>query len=157
MYAIPTLGFNENDVVFSAAKLFFAYGLGNGLTFPLAIGATTVLMAERPTPAAVFKRLREHQPTIFCGVPTLYAAMLAHPDCPHGAELRLRWCPSAGEPLPAEIGKNWSQRFGSDIIDGIGSTEMLHIFLSNSPGDLRYGTTGNRPSSGMIHCSSTCN
>ena len=142
LYAIPTLGFNEHDVVFSAAKLFFAYGLGNGLTFPLAVGATTVLMAERPTPEAVFKRLRAHQPTIFCGVPTLYASMLAHPDCPRGDELRLRWCPSAGEPLPAEIGKHWSRQFGSDIIDGIGSTEMLHIFLSNRPGDVHYGTTG---------------
>jgi len=142
LYARPILGITENDVVFSAAKLFFAYGLGNGLTFPLTVGATAVLMAERPTPAAVFKRLRAHQPTIFYGVPTLYAAMLADPNLPQGDELRLRCCTSAGEALPEEIGKRWRQHFGVDILDGIGSTEMLHIFLSNRPGDVRYGTTG---------------
>ncbi|MCL2346173.1 MAG: benzoate-CoA ligase family protein [Desulfobulbus sp.] len=143
LYAIPTLGINEKDVVFSAAKLFFAYGLGNGLTFPLSVGATTVLMGERPTPEAVFKRLREHQPSIFGGVPTLYASMLAHPDCPRGDELRnLRCCTSAGEALPEDIGNRWSRHFGVDILDGIGSTEMLHIFISNHFGDVRYGTTG---------------
>jgi benzoate-CoA ligase len=142
LYAIPTIGINENDVVFSAAKLFFAYGLGNGLSFPLAVGATTILMAERPTPDAVFKRLREHKPSIFYCVPTLYAAMLAHPNCPKKEELALRRCTSAGEALPEEIGKQWSARFGVDILDGIGSTEMLHIFLSNRPGEVRYGTTG---------------
>ncbi len=142
LYARPILGIREDDVVFSAAKLFFAYGLGNGLTFPLAVGATTVLMAERPTPAAVAKRLREHQPTIFGGVPTLYASMLANPDCPTREELRLRACTSAGEALPEDIGRRWTERFGVEILDGIGSTEMLHIFLSNRPGDVRYGTTG---------------
>ena len=142
LYARPLLGLQASDRVFSAAKLFFAYGLGNGLTFPLAAGATTVLMAERPTPAAVFRRLREHQPTIFYGVPTLYASMLADPDCPRRDALRLRACTSAGEALPEEIGKRWRERFGVDILDGIGSTEMLHIFLSNRPGEVRYGTTG---------------
>ncbi|HYA66055.1 MAG TPA: benzoate-CoA ligase family protein [Burkholderiaceae bacterium] len=142
LYAVPTLGIHEADIVFSAAKLFFAYGLGNALTFPLAVGATAVLMAERPTPEAVFKRLRQHQPSIFYGVPTLYAAMLAHPDCPRGEELRLRCCVSAGEALPEAIGRNWSARMGVDILDGIGSTEMLHIFLSNRAGEVRYGTTG---------------
>lgn len=142
LYAIPTLGIGENDLVFSAAKLFFAYGLGNGMTFPLSVGATTVLMSERPTPEAVFKRLHEHQPTIFYGVPTLYASMLAHPDCPRGGELKFRCCTSAGEALPAEVGRQWSSRFGVDILDGIGSTEMLHIFLTNRFGEVRYGTTG---------------
>jgi benzoate-CoA ligase len=142
LYAIPTIGIKEDDVVFSAAKLFFAYGLGNGLSFPLAVGATTILMAERPTPDSVFKRLRQHQANIFYCVPTLYAAILASPNCPKSEELNLRWCTSAGEALPAEIGKQWSARFGVDILDGIGSTEMLHIFLSNRPGDVRYGTTG---------------
>jgi benzoate-CoA ligase len=142
LYARPILGIRENDVVFSAAKLFFAYGLGNALTFPLAVGATTVLMAERPTPAAVFARLRKYQPTIFYGVPTLFAAMLANPDLPQRAELALRICASAGEALPLDIGRRWTERFGVDILDGIGSTEMLHIFLSNRPGDVRYGTTG---------------
>jgi benzoate-CoA ligase len=142
LYARPILGIRENDVVFSAAKLFFAYGLGNALTFPLAVGATTVLMAERPTPAAVFDRLRKYQPTIFYGVPTLFAAMLANADLPQRAELALRICASAGEALPLDIGRRWTERFGVDILDGIGSTEMLHIFLSNRPGDVRYGTTG---------------
>jgi benzoate-CoA ligase len=142
LYAIPTLGIRDDDVVFSAAKLFFAYGLGNGLSFPLSVGATTVLMAERPTPDAVFKRLRERQPTIFYAVPTLFAAMLAHPDCPGRGELRMRCCTSAGEALPQEIGQRWLARFGVDILDGIGSTEMLHIFLSNRAGEVRYGTTG---------------
>ncbi len=142
LYARPVLGIEEGDVVFSAAKLFFAYGLGNGLSFPMAVGATAVLMAERPTPAAVFARLRTHQPTIFYGVPTLYAAMLAHPELPLRDASRLRRCVSAGEALPEEIGRRWSAHFGVDVLDGIGSTEMLHIFLSNRPGDVRYGTTG---------------
>jgi benzoate-CoA ligase len=142
LYAIPVLGITESDVVFSAAKLFFAYGLGNALTFPLAVGATSVLIAERPSPTTVARVLREHRPTIFYGVPTLYNAMLASPDLPKAEELALRCCVSAGEPLPQEIGRRWSARIGVDILDGIGSTEMLHIFLSNRPGNVRYGTTG---------------
>jgi benzoate-CoA ligase len=142
LYAKPILGIRESDVVFSAAKLFFAYGLGNALTFPLAVGATTVLMAERPTPDAVFKRLVEQRPTIFYGVPTLYAALLASPAFPKREQIALRICTSAGEALPAELGKRWTERTGTEILDGIGSTEMLHIFLSNRPGDVRYGTTG---------------
>ena len=142
LYAWPILGIRESDVVFSAAKLFFAYGLGNALTFPLSVGATTVLMAERPTPAAVFGRLVKHQPTIFYGVPTLFAALLASPDLPRREQLALRVCTSAGEALPAELGKRWTDHFGVEILDGLGSTEMLHIFLSNRPGEVRYGTTG---------------
>ncbi len=142
LYARPVLGIREDDVVFSAAKLFFAYGLGNALSFPMSVGATTVLMAERPTPAAVFKRLVEHRPTIFYGVPTLFAAMLAAPDFPAREALKLRRCASAGEPLPADLGRRFRERTGIDILDGIGSTEMLHIFLSNRPDDVRYGTTG---------------
>ncbi|MFZ3236928.1 MAG: benzoate-CoA ligase family protein [Stellaceae bacterium] len=141
-YAAPVLGIDAGDVVFSAAKLFFAYGLGNALTFPMAVGATSILSAERPTPARVARVLRERRPTIFCGVPTLYNAMLASPDLPRPDQIALRRCVSAGEPLPAEIGRRWMARIGVDILDGIGSTEMLHIFLSNWPGDVRYGTTG---------------
>ncbi len=141
-YGLPILGVREDDVVFSAAKLFFAYGLGNALTFPLSAGATTLLMAERPTPQAVFKRLTGVKPTIFCGVPTLYAAMLAAPELPTRADVRLRRCASAGEALPKEVGERFAARFGCDVLDGIGSTEMLHIFLSNRPGEVRYGTTG---------------
>ena len=141
-YAIPTLGITEDDLVFSAAKLFFAYGLGNALTFPLAVGATAILMAERPTPESVAQRLEQYKPTIFFGVPTLYAAMLAAADFPSPKSLNLRSCVSAGEALPQEIGRQWLQRFGVDVLDGIGSTEMLHIFISNQPGSVRYGTTG---------------
>ena len=142
LYAMPVLGIRETDVVFSAAKLFFAYGLGNALTFPMAVGATTVLMAERPTPDAVFKRLVEKGPTIFYGVPTLYAALLASPAFPEKSKLKLRVCTSAGEALPRNLGERWTERTGVEILDGIGSTEMLHIFISNRPGEVRYGTTG---------------
>ena len=142
LYARPILGLQASDTVFSAAKLFFAYGLGNALSFPLSVGASTVLMAERPTPEAVFKRLLEHRPTIFYGVPTLYASLLASPKLPSADALRLRHCTSAGEALPADIGTRWQRHFGIDILDGIGSTEMLHIFLSNRSGAVRYGTTG---------------
>ncbi|MET0731682.1 MAG: benzoate-CoA ligase family protein [Casimicrobiaceae bacterium] len=142
LYGRGVLGIREDDVVFSAAKLFFAYGLGNALTFPLAVGATTVLMAERPTPSAVAKRLTAYRPTIFYGVPTLYAAMLASPDLPAKADVGLRVCVSAGEALPENIGKRWTAHYGVEVLDGIGSTEMLHIFLSNRPGAVRYGTTG---------------
>ena len=141
LYARPILGLRESDVVFSAPKLFFAYGLGNGLTFPLAVGATAVLMAERPTPDAVLARLQQHKPTVFGGVPTLYAAMLAG-KLPPRETTALRACISAGEALPREIGERWKRHFDVDILDGIGSTEMLHIFLSNRPGEVCYGTTG---------------
>ncbi len=142
LYAQGILGLNEGDVVFSAAKLFFAYGLGNALTFPLSVGATAILLSERPTPAAVMRVLHTHHPTIFCGVPTLFASILADPANGPGPSSRLRICTSAGEALPKHVGETWRDRFGADICDGIGSTEMLHIFLSNRPGDVRYGTTG---------------
>lgn len=142
LYGRAVLGIKESDVVYSAAKLFFAYGLGNALTFPMSVGATTVLLPARPAPADVFALLKKFQPTIFYGVPTLYAALLADPTKPAKAELRLRVCTSAGEALPAEIGKKWTAHYGCEILDGIGSTEMLHIFLSNRPGQVRYGTTG---------------
>ena len=141
-YAGGVLGMKESDVIFSAAKFFFAYGLGNSLSFPLAFGATTVLMAERPTPDAVFKRLTERKPTLFFGVPTLYAGMLASPAFPQKEDLKLRSCISAGEALPPQIATSFKEKTGVDILDGIGSTEMLHIFLSNRPNDFRLGTTG---------------
>jgi benzoate-CoA ligase len=142
LYAEPVLGLTEKDVCFSAAKLFFAYGLGNGLSFPLSVGATTILMAERPTPDACFARFVSRQPSVFFGAPTGYAGMLASTQLPNRADVALRVCSSAGEALPREIGEKFTAHFGAPIIDGIGSTEMLHIFLSNRPGDVRYGTTG---------------
>jgi benzoate-CoA ligase len=141
LYARPILGIREDDLVFSVPKLFFAYGLGNALTFPLSAGATSLLMAERPTPESVFTRLQRHRPTVFGGVPTLYASMLSA-ALPERDALNLRMCISAGEALPRDVGERWTRHFGVPILDGIGSTEMLHIFLSNRPGDVHYGTTG---------------
>ncbi len=146
LYGKRILGLTENDVCFSAAKLFFAYGLGNGLTFPMGVGATTILMAERPTPEATFKRLTGGvggvKPTVFYGAPTGFAGMLANPHLPAREQVALRLVSSAGEALPADLGERFTAHFGVHIVDGIGSTEMLHIFLSNLPGDVRYGTTG---------------
>jgi 4-hydroxybenzoate-CoA ligase len=143
LYGREVLGIKEGDVIYSAAKLFFAYGLGNGMTFPMDVGATTVLLAGRPTPDAVMEILATHQPTIFCGVPTLYAAMLANPDNNRqNGSTRLRRCISAGEALPEEIGRTFEERFGAEILDGVGSTEMLHIYLSNRAGDVHYGCSG---------------
>ncbi len=142
-YGAEVLGVKSDDVVFSVAKLFFAYGLGNSMTFPMAVGATSILLAERPTPQSAFSTIAEHSPTIFFGVPTLYAALVAAMTGkrPGGFE-RLRLSVSAGEALPTEIGKNWRKITGADILDGVGSTEMLHIFLSNRPDDVNYGTSG---------------
>ena len=143
LWGEQALGIRPDDVSFSAAKLFFAYGLGNAMTLPLHVGGSAVVMAERPSPASVMRMLREHQPTVFYGVPTLYAAILADPaNNRESGSARLRLCISAGEALPEDIGRRWKERFGVDILDGIGSTEMLHIFLSNRPGDVRLGTTG---------------
>ena len=143
LFGQRVLGIREDDVVHSAAKFFFAYGLGNALSFPMSVGATTVLNPDRPTPAAVFGMLEKHQPTIFCGVPTLFGAMLHDAGhASHPGSKRLRISTSAGEALPEHIGTAWRARFGSDILDGVGSTEMLHIFLSNAPGDIVYGTSG---------------
>ena len=143
LYARQTIGLAESDVSFSVAKLFFAYGLGNGLYFPLRVGATTVLMPDRPTPERVFETLDRYQPTVFYSVPTSFAHLL------HVAEKmgrtglgRIRMCISAGEPLPAPIFKKWRDRFGVEILDGIGSTEILHIFISNRPGRAKAGSTG---------------
>jgi benzoate-CoA ligase family protein len=142
LYAAPVIGITENDICYSVAKLFFAYGLGNALTFPLAAGATTVLLPARPTPDAVAELLKTHKVAVFYAVPTFYAAFLASPAAPERAALKLRRCVSAGEALPAEIGRRWSERYGVDILDGLGSTEMLHIFLSNRVGEVKYGTSG---------------
>lgn len=137
------LGIREADIVHSVAKMFFAYGLGNAMSFPMSVGATTVLFGGRPTPDAVFALLKTEKPTIFCGVPTLFAALVAAREAKGGALASdLRICTSAGEALPREIGEGWKKLTGVDIVDGVGSTEMLHIFLSNRPGDVVYGTSG---------------
>jgi benzoate-CoA ligase len=150
-YAKQTIGLREDDITFSAAKFFFAYGLGNSLYFPIAAGCTAVVYPQRPTPEAMFEQLHRHRPTVFYGVPTLYNAMLNTyeawlkgqnaPDPLPNLD-SLRFCVSAGESLPPETFQRWQRLFGSEILDGIGSTEMLHIFLSNRLGESRPGSTG---------------
>jgi 4-hydroxybenzoate-CoA ligase len=137
------IGIRPDDVVFSAAKLFFSYGMGNALAFPMSVGASTVLWPNRPTADVVFEIMRRHQPTVFYGVPTLYASLLARKEMARGAgSSRLRLCVSAGEALPAALGERWRTVAGCDVVDGIGSTEMFQTFLTNRPGDVRYGSTG---------------
>ncbi len=154
-FAKGVLGITEDDIVFSAARLFFSYGLGNGMYFPMSVGASAVLNAHAPSPENVFRHLEKFRPTIFFGVPTLYGQMLEYkakedkekgikkvnPNDQHELS-SVRVCVSAGEALPVDIFERWKQRFGIEIIDGIGSTEMLHIFLSNRPGDIKPGSTG---------------
>ena len=142
LYGTPVAGLKESDVVHSVAKLFFAYGLGNAMTFPLSVGATTVLNPERPTPDGVAALLKKHPITMFFAVPTFYAAFLNNPQAPQKSEVKLRCCISAGEALPEEIARKWNERYGVPIYDGLGTTEMLHIFLTNRPGATKYGTTG---------------
>ena len=144
LYGKPYLGIDEGDICFSVAKLFFAYGRGNALTFPMSAGATTVLLPQRPAPEAVADLLKKHGVTVFYAVPTFYAALLASAAAPLSTDLRLRCCVSAGEALPADVGRRFREaryerghsrrhRF---------QTEMLHIFISNSTGEVKYGTTG---------------
>jgi len=137
------IGYREDDVVFSAAKVFFAYGLGNAIICPMWVGATSVFYPERPTPQTVFETIRAYQPSLFFAVPTLYASMLADPDCkPEHIPERLRVCFSAGEPLPPHVGEAWKEKFGLDIVNGVGSTEAGHLFVTNVPGAVEYGTSG---------------
>lgn len=142
LFGEGVLGLKENDVIYSAAKLFFAYGLGNSLSFPLFTGAAVVLLGGRALPSVVNAIVRARRPTIFCGVPTLYSLLLASSDLPSAGEHNLRLCTSAGEPLPEHVGRAWQKRTGVEIVDAPGSTEMLHCFISNRPGAVRYGTSG---------------
>ncbi|MDE3228818.1 MAG: benzoate-CoA ligase family protein [Chloroflexota bacterium] len=142
-YGKPILGIGPDDIAFSSSKLFFAYGLGNGLYFPFGVGATAVHHPGRPAPEDIFNVVQQTRPTIFYSVPTVYASMLALPDAEKRFDFSsVRRCVSAGEALPADILRRWQDRFHVDILDGIGSTEILHIFISNRPGDIRPGSTG---------------
>lgn len=142
-FGAQVLGIRENDVIYSAAKFFFAYGLGNATSFPMSVGATTVIFSGRPTPDAVFNIMASEKPTLFCGVPTLFAALVAEQEKRGGKpDHVIRLCTSAGEALPRDIGERWENLWGCQIVDGVGSTEMLHIFLSNAPGNIEYGTSG---------------
>ncbi|MFD1360817.1 benzoate-CoA ligase family protein [Lentibacillus salinarum] len=143
-YAKKILGITENDVTLSASKLFFAYGLGNGMYFPLGVGASTVLLKDKPTPELIFEAIEKYKPSIFFGVPTLYGAML---DFQNRSERNydlssIRLCVSAGENLPATFVSKWKEQFDLDILDGIGSSEALHIYLSNTPDNIKPGSTG---------------
>lgn len=142
LYAIPILNISEHDVVFSAAKLFFAYGLGNALTFPMAVGASAILLEGPPEPARINKIFLEEKPTLFFGVPTLFAMLLASDNLPTKDKHDIRLCISAGEPLPSDLLARWQSKFGVDILDGLGTTEMLHIFVSNRPEEITPGSTG---------------
>ena len=142
-YAKPILGISENDIAFSSSKLFFAYGLGNGLYFPFGVGGAAVHHSGRPAPEDLFNLVQQARPTLFFAVPTVYSAMLALPDADKRFDFSsVRACVSAGEALPADILRRWQDKFHVDILDGIGSTEILHIFISNRPGDIRPGSTG---------------
>ena len=153
-YAKGILGLTEDDICLSAARLFFAYGLGNGMYFPLSAGCSAVLHPHRPTPEIMFRSLEKFRPTIFFGIPTLYGQMLeyqvrmdrekgvkADPNADHALS-SVRICVSGGEALPPDIYKRWKDRYGVNILDGMGSTEMTHIFLSNSPEEIKLGSTG---------------
>ncbi len=153
-FAKGVLGLTEDDICFSAARLFFAYGLGNGMYFPMSVGGAAILNPNPPNPENVFRHLEKFRPTVFFGVPTLYGQMLAYmeqqdkekgtkpdPDGNHPLS-SVRICVSSGEALPTELYYRWKKRFGVDIIDCIGSTEMLHVFLANYPDDIRVGSTG---------------
>jgi 4-hydroxybenzoate-CoA ligase len=141
-YGAHVLGIREDDLVLSAAKFFFAYGLGNAMTFPLSVGARVLLFTGRPTPQAMLATIDVHKPTVFCGVPTLYSGMVAEMDRSGPAKAPLRLSISAGEALPADIGNRWAKHMNVTVLDGVGSTEMLHIFLSNRADDNEYGTSG---------------
>ena len=141
-FGVDTLGITTDDTHFSAAKLFFAYGLGNAMTFPLWTGGTAVLLDARPTPETTFATIEAFRPTIYYGVPTLYAAQLQALESASPDLSSVRLCVSAGEPLPAAILERWRAAAGLDIVDGIGTTEILHIFISNRPGRVVPGTSG---------------
>jgi benzoate-CoA ligase family protein len=142
LFARDTLGIREDDVIFSAAKLFFAYGLGNAMTFPLWTGASVVLLDARPTAKNTLETIERFRPTVYFGVPTMYAAQLQALETARPDLSSLRLCVSAGEPLPPDLFRRWKARTGLEILDGLGSTEMLNTFLSNVPGDVRPGTSG---------------
>ena len=141
-YAVETLGMTEKDINFSAAKLFFAYGLGNAMTFPLWVGGSAILFAGPPSPADMHEIIETHRPTIYYGVPTLYAAQLKTMGNTDVDLSSIRIFISAGEALPPDLLRRWTEKTGAEILDGIGTTEILHIFLSNRPGEVKPGASG---------------
>jgi benzoate-CoA ligase family protein len=141
-YAVDTIGAGQDDVYFSAAKLFFSYGLGNAMTFPLWTGGTAVLMPDRPTPESTFAMIERFRPTLFFGVPTLYARQIAELPRRQADLSSVRYCVSAGEALPAHLYEGWRRLTGLHILDAIGSTEAGHMYIANRPGDVTPGSSG---------------
>jgi len=141
-FAKDILNIGEHDCTFSVAKLFFGYGMGNGICFALGVGGSTVLLPDRPLPEKIFETITKYKPTLFFGVPTAYNNMLQLKSTENYDLSSIRHCVSAGEQLPKPIFEKWKEKFGLDIIDGLGSTEMLHIFISNRPGQCRAGSSG---------------
>jgi benzoate-CoA ligase len=141
-YAQPILGLTPDDVVFSSTKMFHAYGLGNNLTFPLSVGARSVYLTGRPTPDRLLERVRAQRPTVYFSVPALFNAVLSHPDLAATDWSSVRLGVSAAEPLPPEIWNQFHDHTGVEILDGLGSTEMLHIYCSNRAGVVKPGTSG---------------
>jgi benzoate-CoA ligase family protein len=143
LFAEGVLGMQASDRVFSAAKLFHAYGLGCAMLFPFWVGATTILLPDRARPENVYATIRRKQPTMFFGVPTLYASMLKCADAVACSDLSsLRFCVSAGEPLSADLYHAWNARFGKEILDGLGSTELLNMYIASPPGRVKPGSSG---------------
>jgi benzoate-CoA ligase family protein len=141
-YAKGVVGYREDDITLSVPKLYFGYATGSNLLFPFAAGASSVLFPEPPTAEILFDRIRRHRPTVLINVPTMIHKMLAHPDASQQDLSSLRVCTSAGEALPAELHRKWTDTFGVDLLDGLGTAEMWHIFISNRPGHARPGTLG---------------
>ena len=141
-YAKATLGYGPDDITLSVPKLYFGYATGSNLFFPFSVGASAVLFAERPTPEVLFEKVKRHRPTILVNVPSMVAAMVAHPDATSQDFSSLRFATSAGEALPVELHRQWDDTFGIELLDGLGTAEMWHIFVTNRPGEVRRGTVG---------------
>lgn len=142
-YAVETLGIVEQDVIFSAPKLFFAYGIGNSFSFPLYVGCEAILFEDRPTAENTLDMIERFRPTVYFGVPTLYAAQVAAIEAGRGVDMgRTRICLSGGEPLPPAVMERWNRLTGVGVFDGIGSSEGLHIYAQNMPGRIKEGSAG---------------
>jgi benzoate-CoA ligase family protein len=141
-YGGGVIGYTENDVTLSVPKLYFGYATGSNLFFPFSAGGSTALFPEPPTAEILFEQIRRHRPTILINVPTMINKMVSHPDARSQDLTSLRICTSAGEALPAELYRRWKDTFGVELLDGLGTAEMWHIFISNRPGDVRPGTLG---------------
>lgn len=142
LYAKKTLGYGADDITLSVPKLFFGYATGSNLFFPFAVGAAVVLFPEHPTPEVLFDKIARHRPTILINVPTLINRMVSHPQADRQDLSSLRFSTSAGEALPAPLYQRFKETFGVELLDGLGTAEMWHIFVTNRPGDVRPGTLG---------------